>query len=69
MKKLSILFAFLCTGLMAWAYTSAPYEGEPDASHWIGTTGGYASQFQWTTITNVTTPTDVVNIQHPGFAG
>ena len=62
MKKLSILFAFLCASLMGWAYTT-----DPDT--WIGTTDAtYANQFKWSVLDGIATPNDVVNIQQPGFA-
>ena len=62
MKKLFFLSALLCASLMGFAYTSAP-------DTWIGTTDAtYANQFKWYTVDGVGTPSDVVNIQKPGFA-
>lgn len=62
MKKISFLFALLCASVMSFAFTSAP-------DTWIGTTDAtYANQFKWSEIDGVATPTDVVNIQKPGFA-
>jgi len=47
---------------MSFAYTTAP-------GAWIGTTdAAYANQFKWSEVEGVATPTDVVNIQKPGFA-
>ena len=62
MKKIFFLVAFLSASIMSFAYTTAP-------GAWIGTTdAAYANQFKWSEVEGVATPTDVVNIQKPGFA-
>ncbi len=62
MKKIFFLVAFLSASIMSFAYTTAP-------GAWIGTTdAAYANQFKWSEVDGVATPTDVVNIQKPGFA-
>ncbi len=62
MKKIYFLVAFLSASIMSFAYTTAP-------GAWIGTTdAAYANQFKWSEVEGVATPTDVVNIQKPGFA-
>ena len=61
MKKLFFLTALLCASVMGWAVA-------PDT--WIGSTDAqYNNQFKWYEIDGVATPTEVVNIQHPGFSG
>ena len=62
MKKIFFLAALLSASIMSFAYTTAP-------GAWIGTTdAAYANQFKWSEVDGVATPTDVVNIQKPGFA-
>ena len=60
MKKLFFLTALLCASLMANAYTT-------DQDTWIGG-GGENDKFKWYEITDVTPPTDVINIQKPGWS-
>lgn len=60
MKKIFFLTALLCASVMANAYTT-------DQDTWIGG-GGENDKFKWYEITDVTHPSDVVNIQQPGFA-
>ena len=63
MRKIFFLVAFLSASIMSFAYTAAP-------GAWIGSTdAAYANQFKWSEVEGVATPTDVVNIQKPGFAG
>ena len=63
MRKIFFLVAFLSASIMSFAYTAAP-------GAWIGSTdAAYANQFKWSEVEGVATPTDVVNIQQPGFAG
>ena len=48
---------------MSFAYTTDP-------GAWIGSTdAAYANQFKWSEVEGVAAPSDVVNIQQPGFAG
>ena len=62
MRKIFFLVAFLSASIMSFAYTTAP-------GAWLGSTdAAYANQFKWSEVEGVATPTDVVNIQHPGFA-
>ncbi len=62
MRKIFFLVAFLSASIMSFAYTTAP-------GAWIGSTdAAYANQFKWSEAEGVATPTDVVNIQQPGFA-
>lgn len=62
MRKIFFLVAFLSASIMSFAYTTAP-------GAWIGSTdAAYANQFKWSEVEGVATPTDVVNIQKPGFA-
>ena len=60
MKKLFFLTALLCASLMANAYTT-------DQDTWIGG-GGENDKFKWYESTDVTPPTDVINIQKPGWS-
>ena len=62
MKKLSFLFALLCASVMAFA-------AGVEQDTWIGSTDAtYNNQFKWYEIDGVAKPTEVVNIQKPGFA-
>ena len=62
MRKIFFLVALLSASIMSFAYTTAP-------GAWIGSTdAAYANQFKWSEVEGVSTPTDVVNIQKPGFA-
>ena len=60
MKKITFLFALLCASVMSFAYITAP-------DTWIEG-GGENDNFKWTEIDGITSPSDVVNIQKPGFA-
>lgn len=62
MRKIFFLVAFLSASIMSFAYTTAP-------GAWLGSTdAAYANQFKWNELEGVGTPSDVVNIQQPGFA-
>lgn len=63
MRKIFFLVAFLSASIMSFAYTTDP-------GAWIGSTdAAYANQFKWSEAEGVAAPSDVVNIQQPGFAG
>lgn len=63
MRKIFFLVAFLSASIMSFAYTTDP-------GAWIGSTdAAYANQFKWSEVEGVAAPSDVVNIQQPGFAG
>ena len=63
MKKLSILFAFLCASLMGWAV---------DQDTYLVCDGGledYANKYKWYSLDGATAPTGVVSIQRPAWDG
>lgn len=53
MKKLTLLFAFLCASVMGWATAEGEYMGTQNAS--------YANQFKWYSLSGATAP-DYVDI-------